>query len=273
MSTASEDAMVRWSVSDRIGHLQLNRAQAGNAINLAFARALATAVEQAKSAVIAGEVGALLLTAGGKAFCVGGDIQSFVARRDDLPALVDDILRQVHPAIHALATLPVPVISVVQGALGGAGIALALCADFVLAADTIKLRGGYTAIGLSPDAGASWFVTRRAGAAAARRIFMRNQALSAQDCLQLGLVDELHAPEELLPAAQDLARQLARGATGALAAVKELCDSAAGNGDLHAHLQREHALMLARAGSPDSREGIRAFIEKRAPDFSPGRSG
>lgn len=269
----TSDALVRWSITDRVGHLQLNRAQAGNAVNLALAQALAAAVAHAEDAARTGAIGALLLTASGKAFCVGGDIQSFAARRDDLPALVDDILRRVHPAVHALATLPVPVISVMQGAVGGAGIALALCADFVLAADTIKLRGGYTAIGLSPDAGASWFVTRRAGAAAAKRLFMRNPALSAQACLQLGLVDELHAPDALLPAANNLARELAQGATGALAAVKELCDHVAGHGDLHAHLQREHALMLARAGSMDSREGIAAFMGRRAPDFSRSRTG
>ncbi|WP_298431204.1 enoyl-CoA hydratase-related protein [Ottowia sp.] len=263
----ADEALVLWKTDGRVGHIALNRPQAGNAVDLTLAKALAAAVDEASQAVAAGQVGALLLTAHGKQFCVGGDIQSFIARRDDLPALVDEILCWIHPAVHRLATSPVPVISVVQGALGGAGIALALCADFVLASDAIKLRGGYSAIGLSPDVGASYFVAQRAGAAVARRIFMRNQSISAQECLQLGLVDELHTPQELLPAAVRLAQQLAAGATGSLAAVKQLCNSAMRN-DLHAHLQLEHNTLLARAGSADSREGIQAFMAKRAPNFS-----
>lgn len=262
-----DEARVQWRLDGRVGHIEFNRGDAGNAVDLPFARALAAAVDQAATAVADGRAGVLLLSARGRQFCVGGDIRSFIERRDDLPALVDQILQWVHPAVHRLATLPVPVISAVQGPAGGAGIALALCADFVLAADTIRLRGGYTAIGLSPDGGASWFVARRAGAAVAKRIFMLNRSISAQECLRLGLVDELHATAALLPAAQNLAQQLAQGATGALAAVKQLCDSATRN-DLHTHLQLERNTLLARAGSADSREGIQAFIDKRAPDFS-----
>lgn len=265
------EELVQWDSADRVGRITLNRPAAGNAVDLPMAKALHAAVQKANAAVSAGEVGALLLTAEGRHFCVGGDIQSFVAHRDDLPALVDAILGRVHPAVHTLVTLPVPVISVVQGALGGAGIALALCADFVLASEAVKLRGGYTAIGLSPDGGASWLVTRRAGAVAAKRIFMRNQSVSAQECLELGLVDELHAAEALLPAAQQLAQELAHGATDALAAVKQLCASALRN-DLHAHLQLEQSTLLARAGSAQCREGVQAFIDKRQPDFSKAKA-
>lgn len=260
------ESLVQWHESNGVGHFTLNRPAAGNAVDLPFARALAASVQDAADAVAAGRIGALLLAARGRQFCVGGDIQAFVAHRDDLPGLVGQILQAVHPAIHTLARLPVPVVSAVQGPLGGAGIALALCADFVLASDAVKLRGGYTAIGLSPDGGASWFVTRRAGVAAAKRIFMRNQPLLAPECLQLGLVDELHAPDALLPAAQQLAHALAQGATGALARVKRLCDSVGGDG-LPAHLQLEQEQVLAAAGSADCREGVQAFMEKRPPRF------
>lgn len=262
-----QEPMVLWQAEGRVGRITLNRPGAGNAVHLPFAHAFADAVGRASEAAARGQIGCVLLAARGRHFCVGGDIQAFVEHKGDLPVLVDTILQLVHPAVHALATLPVPVISAVQGALGGAGTALALCADFVLACDAIKLRGGYTAIGLSPDGGASWFVTRRAGAAAAKRIFMLNQNIGAHECLRLGLVDELHALPELLPAAMRLAQELASGATGALAAVKQLCDGA-GRNDLHAHLQLERNTLLARAGSADSREGIQAFIDKRTPDFS-----
>lgn len=262
-----QDDLMLWQVADRVGHITFNRPDAGNAVNLPLARAFAAVVGQAAQAVAAGAVGALFMTARGRQYCVGGDIQSFIARRDDLSALVDEILTVVHPAIHILATLPVSLVTAVQGPIGGAGIAMALCGDFVLAADSIKLRGGYTAIGLSPDAGASWFVTRRAGPSVAKRIFMRNESIPAEECLRLGLVDELHPADALPSAALQLARTLANGAAGSLAAVKRLCDGAAAH-DLHAHLDLEHRLLRERTQSPDSREGIAAFVEKRTPVFS-----
>lgn len=108
-----EDAMVLWHHENRVGRITFNRPQAGNAVNLAFAQAFAAAVDRAAAAVGQGSVGALLLSARGRQFCVGGDIQAFVERRDDLPSLVDEILALVHPAVERLASLPVPLVSAV----------------------------------------------------------------------------------------------------------------------------------------------------------------
>ena len=259
-------ALVQWQVKDGVGHIVLNRPDAANAMNTAFAQALAEVVAQAAQA----DVGAILLSANGKQFCAGGDINEFVARRADLDDLVAAMLDLLHPAIHRLAGLPLPVVSAVQGAIGGAGIALALCADLVLASPAMKLRGGYSAIGLSPDLGASYYLARRAGAARAKNILMTNRALNAEQCLAWGLVDELHAPEALLPAATALARQLAQGATQSLGGIKRLCDGAADH-DLRTHLDLERAALLHCARSADGREGVSAFVEKRSPVFSLSR--
>lgn len=258
---------ILWQVRNRVGHIVLNRPEAANALDSASGAALVEAITQAVRAAQEGSIGAVLLTANGPQFCAGGDIQEFVARRADLDRLVDAMLAQMHPVIHALATLPVPVVSGLQGPIGGAGIALALAADIVLAAPAMKLRGGYSAIGLSPDLGASWQLARRAGAARAKYILMTNRAISAEQCLAWGIVDELHSAQDLLPAAQALSEALAHGATQALAGIKRLCDGA-DTTDLQTHLVLERQALVRAAQSADGREGVTAFIEKRAPVFT-----
>ena len=153
-----------------------------------------------------------------------------------------------------------------QGPVGGGGIGLALCADLVLASRHMFLRGGYSAIGLSPDLGVSAYLTRRAGAARAKYILMSNRAIAAEDCLRMGLVDELHEPEQLLTAATALAEELAGGPTNSLAGIKKLCDSAHRQ-DLLLQLGAEREAMLACALSGNSLEGVTAFLQKRKPVF------
>lgn len=259
----STEAQVFWHEEDGVGHITLNRPDGANALSTDMARALCAAIERATRA----DIGAVLLSARGKQFCAGGDIREFVAQQDKLASLVQNILEMVHPAIQTLAELPLPVVSALQGPIGGAGIAVALCADVVLAAPQMKLRGGYSAIGLSPDLGASYFLARRAGSARAKTILMTNQTISAEQCLQWGLVDEICAADALLSRATELASQLARGARGSQAGIKWLCDHAAEH-DLNTHLRLERDALVHAAGSGDACEGVRAFAEKRSPLFS-----
>lgn len=257
---------VMWRVEDGVGHIILNRSDGVNALDSATAHAFSEAVGQAMRA----DIGAVLISSVGKQFCSGGDIREFVERRADLDRLVQGLLDVLHPAMHALATLPLPVISAVQGPLGGAGIAVALCADIVLASSAMKLRGGYSAIGLSPDLGASYYLARRAGAARAKYVLMSNRAIGADECLRWGLVDELHPPEALADAARKLCVELARGASGSLGGIKRLCDGAPAH-DLQTHLDLERQALLRCAVSADGREGVNAFVEKRPPQFTDKR--
>jgi 2-(1,2-epoxy-1,2-dihydrophenyl)acetyl-CoA isomerase len=262
-AAAEHSGQVLWHEAKGVGHIVLDRPGMANALSFDMAQQLLAAVRQAQ----ASSVGAVLLSARGKQFCAGGDIQEFVANRHRLDALAADILAVAHPAVHQLASLPVPVISALQGPLGGAGISLALCADLVLASSSMFMRGGYSAIGLSPDLGASYFLARRASPARAKYVLMTNRPIPAQQCLDWGLVDELHAPDALMPAAIALAEQLAAGATGSLGGLKRLCDAALTH-DLASHLDAERAALLRCAASNDGREGVSAFMEKRAPQFS-----
>ncbi len=253
---------IAWGVSDRIGRIVLRRADRANAISSAASHALVQAIDE----VLNSQPRVVLLSAQGRAFCAGGDIEEFVAAGPALHALIDEVLAPLHPALHRLATAPLPVVSAVNGPIGGAGIGLALCADFVLAAESMKLRTGYAAIGLSPDLGASYFLARRVGPVRAQQWLMLSDAIDARACLAHGVVDSLHPDSELQRASEALAHRLADAASGSLAAIKALCSGLPGRG-LHAHLQMEHALLGERARSADAHEGVRAFMERRPPRF------
>lgn len=262
MGGMTDAKTVIWSVKNGVGHLTLNRPEAANAIDLPLARAYAAAVEQAVRA----DIGAIVLSSTGKQYCAGGDINAFAASDGQLDGLIRELLDLLNPAVAQLAALPLPIISAVHAPVGGAGIALALCADIVLAAPPMKLRGGYSALGLSPDIGASYFLAYRAGPARAKYILMSNHAIPADECRRWGLVDEIHPPEALQSVATELAAQLAAGATGALGGIKRLCEDAL-NRDLRTHLEHERRALLHCARAADSREGIAAFRQKRPPRF------
>lgn len=253
---------------DMHGHvatITLNRPEKANAIDLESSRALIEIIDKVAATP---SIRAVLVRAIGRQFCAGGSIDFFVQAGAELPETLDALLGPLHAALYKLATLPVPVISAINGPVGGGGIGLALCADIVLAAESMKLRGGYSAIGLTPDVGASWFLTRRIGAMRAKQIFFTNNLLSSQQCLELGIVSEIVPDDQLAAHAVTLAETLAQGATGALGRIKCLVDGAHER-SLEVQLQMEHRLMVESATSPQAIEGIAAFLEKRAPRFLP----
>lgn len=235
----------------------------GNALDLAMARAFASAIEQVAENK---QVRALLITAQGKQFCVGGDVNSMADASRPLTDTLRELLEPVHAAMTMLKLFSFPVVCAINGAVGGGGIGLALCGDLVLAAASMKLRGGYSAIGLTPDVGGSWFVTRRAGAARAKEIFLTNRPFNADECLRIGLIDAVHSDEELHAAALKLAHQLANGPVEAQARIKSLIDHAH-HRTLEQQLAAERDSIYASGESADGKEGVRAFIEKRAPKF------
>ena len=243
--------------------ITLNNPTRANVLDLAMAQALAAAVEHVASQP---GVRGLLITANGKQFCAGGDIQSMQDPSRSLPQVLEELIRPIHAALAVLSELSIPIVSAINGPVGGGGIGLALCADLVLAAESMKLRGGYSALGLTPDVGGSWFVPHRAGSARAKEIFLTNRAIPAAECLQLGLVDAIHPDAELAAAARKLARQLSHGPSLSQARIKTLIREARHN-TLEQHLEMECNFMLASGESADAQEGIRAFTEKRAPKF------
>lgn len=253
---------VAWSVEQGLGRIELRRPERANSLETVAAHALARAIH----GVLDLNPKVVLLSAQGNIFCAGGDIQEFALAGERFDVLVDTILEPLHPAVERLATSEVPVISAVNGALGGAGVGVALCADIVLASDNLKLRTGYAAIGLSPDVGSSYFLARRIGSQRAKRWFLLSDPIDAKSCLHAGAVDALYPPEQLKDAAEAMAQRLARGARGSHAAIKRLCDAASDH-SLGDHLSMEHTLLRQQTRTADAREGVSAFLSRRPPIF------
>ncbi|MGJ7504884.1 enoyl-CoA hydratase-related protein [Variovorax sp. ZT5P49] len=254
---------IAWGVEEGVGRIVLKRPERANALGSANGRALVQAIDE----VLERKPRAILLTGEGRVFCAGGAIDEFVAAGEALPELVNEMLNSLHPALLRLSNNPAPLVVAVNGAVGGAGVGLALCGDFVLAAESMKLRTGYAAIGLSPDAGASYFLARRVGPVRAQQLLVLSDAIDSQRCLAWGAVDALHPDAELAAAAEALVTRLAHGASGSFAAIKRLCAGAPGR-PFEEHLALEQKLLRERAGSADAREGVAAFVDKRAPRFT-----
>lgn len=141
---------------DGVVELRLDDPGRGNALDLRTAEAL----RDAARAVAADPRGAVLLRAAGGNFCVGGDLRAFAGRGTETGTYVHAVASAAHAAIQALYELPVPLVTAVRGAAAGGGVGLALVGDIVLAARSARFRLAYTAIGLTPDCGASWFLPR-----------------------------------------------------------------------------------------------------------------
>jgi 2-(1,2-epoxy-1,2-dihydrophenyl)acetyl-CoA isomerase len=255
---------IEWNVDDQgVGRILLNRPEHNNALGTSNAHALVRAIDE----VLVDRPRVVVIEARGPIFCAGGDIHEFVRAGEQLDELIDAILNELLPGYLKLAQATCPIVTVVGGPVGGAGVGLALCGDFVLASDTMKLRTGYAAIGLSPDVGASYFLARRVGAVRAQQWLMLSDAIDAQRCLAAGAVDHVHPAAELDAAAQALVGRLCASAPASLAAMKRL--SLEGPAlSLKAYLALEKALLKACARTGDAREGTSAFVAKRKPQFS-----
>lgn len=247
--------------------LTLNRPEAFNSLNLATKEALLDAVREAAADP---GVRAIVLTGTGRGFCVGQDLTEFTSGGQGPAATPEELFSTVAehyaPIVTALAQAPKPVLAAVNGAAAGAGMSLALAADLRLAGRRATFTTAFTAIGLTPDTGMSWFLPRLVGPTKAAELLFISPTLSAEQALELGLVTEVVPDEELAAATAALAERLAAGPTAAYAGVRRLLRFAHGH-DLAATLQAEHAEIVAAGGTGDHTAAVAAFLAKRAPVF------
>lgn len=250
-----------------VGQIMLSRPLVGNALDLPMAQAL---LETAIACDEDDAIRCVLLTGAGRLFCAGGDVAAFVAEGDGLPAYLKRITTCVHGAVVRLARMAKPLVVAVNGPAAGAGIGLALIGDIVLAGTEAHFTLGYTAIGMSPDAGASWLLPRLVGLRRAQELVLRNRRVGADEAAAIGLVTRVVEQNKLADEAKEVADDLARGATGALGKARRLLWDGTVTA-LDAHLDAEVRAIAAQARSHDGREGIAAFAAKRTPQFIGGR--
>jgi len=251
---------VRSELDGEVWRITLDRPEAGNALDPAMARDLAAALADRPAATRA-----VLLLGEGERFCVGGDVRYF-AGADDPGAAVGALAHDWHEVVRRLLACPVPVVAGVQGAVAGAAIGLIGACDIVVCARSTKIRPAYAGIGLSPDGGSSWALTRALGAPRALDIMLTNGALNAAEAHTFGLVSRLVEDDALRDEAIALAHQVAAGPVRAMVRTRALVRRAAVR-TLDQQLDDEARLIAESAADPEGREGVRAFLDKRAADF------
>ncbi len=252
-----------FDVRDNVAHITLNRPDAANAMSSEMSKELMHAALRCDEDPA---IRAVLIAGAGRTFCAGGDLRSFAAQGDNLPAHLKEMTTYLHAAVSRLTRMDAPVIAAVQGAAAGAGLSLALAADILLAAETARFTVAYTRVGLAPDGSSTYSLPRLIGLKRALELALTNRLLSAKEALDWGLVARVVPDADLQAEAEGLARQLAGGATKALGAAKRLLHSGFTE-TLETQMELEARAISDMARTADSREGIAAFLEKREPKF------
>jgi 2-(1,2-epoxy-1,2-dihydrophenyl)acetyl-CoA isomerase len=259
---SNEAIRVEIDASAHVATVTLNRPDKLNSFTRAMHKELSAALVEVEAA----NVRALVLTGAGRAFCAGQDLADLdftPGAMTDLGTLIDE---HFNPLVRRLQALPLPVIAAVNGTAAGAGANLALACDIVLAARSSSFIQAFVKIGLLPDSGGTWFLPQRVGMARALGLALTGDKLSAEKAESWGLVWQVVDDAELPNAAAQLAARLAQQPTRAIAAVKEALRAGVTQ-TLDQQLDLERDLQRKLGASHDYAEGVRAFIEKRAPRF------
>lgn len=254
---------IRYDVDAGLGRLVLARPDRRNALDPVQARELADVAVRASQDQ---SLRALLVTATGPAFHVGGDLKHF-AGVDDTGATIRDMTMNLHAAVSRLVRMDAPVVMAVQGAAAGAGMSLAISGDLVLAGASASFTMAYTAAGLVPDGSATWFLPRLVGQRRAAELMFTNRRLTATEALDWGLITRVVADDDLVVEAETLATELAAGPTVAFGATKSLLRTSL-SATLETQMEDESQAIAHAAGTADGQEGIAAFLAKRRPEFT-----
>ena len=241
----------------------LNRPDRLNALNTEMHGALMAALAEAETDP---ECRAILLTGAGRGFCAGQDLGD-VAVQDGGPPDLKAVLERYNALVRKLRALEMPVVCAVNGVAAGAGANLALACDIVLAAKSANFIQAFSRIGLIPDCGGTWFLPRLVGAARARALAILAEPLPAERAAEWGLIWRAIDDDRLMAEAHAHTGRLATQATLGIALAKRALDVAETN-TLDAQLDLERDLQDELGHTPDYAEGVRAFIEKRAANFT-----
>jgi 2-(1,2-epoxy-1,2-dihydrophenyl)acetyl-CoA isomerase len=254
------------SVEDGVAVLTMNRPDRLNALSGSMLEALAEALTRLGEDA---DVGVVVLTGAGRAFCAGGDVKAMAEGTEMAGTTLEERAQGIRRHMEVsrwLHEMPKPTIAMVRGAAAGAGLSLALACDLRVAGDTARFATAFARVGYSGDFGGSFYLTRLVGTAKARELYFTADIVEAAQALSLGLVNRVVPDGRLEEATMELAGRLARGPRVALRYMKRNMN-AAETGSLKDLLDLE-AWNHTRCGmTEDHREAARAFVEKRQPVF------
>jgi len=241
--------------------LTLNRPDVYNAIDDTLSYELQDALKAAEKD---SEVRVIIFTGTGKAFCSGQDLKAIsgIEKR----SFIDSINKRYNPIIRAMRTIPKPIICRLNGVAAGAGCSLALACDFIVASESAVLVEAFINIGLVLDSGSSFFLPRMVGSTRAFEIATMAPKISGQQAFDWGIANRVTSPENLDTVTDEIAAYYAAAPTKAIGLMKKMLNRSTSN-DMENVLEYEAYCQEIAGNSEDNKEGVRAFIEKRKPDF------
>ena len=252
---------IDFKLEDGVARLTLNRPDRLNSFTVQMHGEVADALGKLAGARC------LVITGAGRGFCAGQDLNDRAVAPGEAVDLGDSVERYYNPLIRKLTSLPMPVIARVNGVAAGAGANIALACDIVIAAKSAKFIQSFAAIGLIPDSGGTWVLPRLVGQARALGLALTGEPLPAEKAAEWGLIWKAVEDDQLDAEVDALAAKFAAGAPRGLAAIKRMIRESWGQ-SLDQELDRQRDAMRELGFSEDYREGVRAFMEKRPPQFT-----
>ena len=254
--------MIQFEKIGAIGKITLNRPDKYNAFVRGMALELQKKLDECRSDET---IRCIIISGSGKAFCAGQDLKE--ATDPNSPTIEEIVRQHYNPGIKKIREIEIPVIAAVNGVAAGAGANVALACDIVVAAQSASFIQAFSKIGLIPDSGGTYFLPRLIGIQKAAALMMTGEAVSAEKAETLGMIYAVYEDSEFETSAMKLADTISSMPTKGLGYTKKLL-SQTFNNSLEEQLNLEAETQALAASSKDHQEGIKAFMEKRTPQFT-----
>ena len=257
------DDVIITSVSERVATLTLNRPDKLNALSMDL---IAGSIDTLKRWSSDPEIGCIVVTGAGRAFCAGGDVSTMAQDDNETLEQKIDRLRQMQELSWLLFNMPKVTIAAVNGFAMGAGLGVCLSCDLRIASDKAKFGTAYAKVGYGGDFGTTWLLARYAGGPKAKELFFLGDIIDANEAHRLGLVNRVVPGEDLEAEVKGIASRIAHGPLTSYRYMKANVNLAP-SVDFKTLLDREAETHMRCSMTEDHKEGVRAFIEKRKADF------